>query len=60
MNAKELEDAGIAIEAAESMAKQLKQDVIIVRGYQTKLLKDKDRDEEIFETIRYVEKISCD
>ena len=48
-------DAQLAVEAAISMSVLHKQDVIIVRDYETKLAKDKAEDEEVFETIRYVE-----
>ena len=53
-------DAQLALEAAISMSVLYKQDVIIVRDYETKLAKDKAEDEEVFETIRYVEPFSCD
>jgi hypothetical protein len=53
-------DAQLAVEAAISMSVLHKQDVIIVRDYETKLAKDKAEDEEVFETIRYVEPFSCD
>ena len=53
-------DAELALEAAMSMSALHKQHVIIVRDYKTKMAKDKDKDEEVFETIRYVEPFSCD
>ena len=44
-------DAQLALEAAESMAKRMKQDVAIMMDLSTKLLKDVD--ETPLEIIRY-------
>ena len=45
-------DAQLAVEAAESMAKRMKQDVAIMMDLSTKLLKDVD--ETPLEIIRYL------
>ena len=51
-------DAQLALEAAESMAKRTRQDVAIMSDYRTVLLKDAN--EPPLEIIRYRETYSCD
>lgn len=51
-------DAQLALEAAESMAKRLEQDVAIMMDLSTKLLKDAD--ETPLEIIRYAGPRQCD
>ena len=51
-------DAQLALEAAESMAKRVKQDVAIMSDYRTVLLKDAK--EPPLEIIRYRKTYSCD
>jgi hypothetical protein len=51
-------DAQLALEAAESMAKRLEQDVAIMMDLSTKLLKDVD--ETPLEIVRYAGQRQCD
>ena len=51
-------DAQLALEAAESMAKRMKQDVAIMMDLSTKLLKDAK--EPPLEIIRYAGAKPCD